>query len=266
MRWLEGSGRVHLGEHGEPVRGVGISEDVTERRRLAEQSVLSVRRLAAIVESSEDAILSKSPEGVITSWNRAAERLFGYSASEAVGQHITLIVPPDRRAEEELLLARVRSGQSVDMETERQRKDGTTFAISLTVSPVKNADGHVVGLSKIARDITERKKAEAALRQLSGRLLSLEDDERRRLSRELHDNTAQRLAALCMNLSVVSEGVDALDRRSQRALAESVTLAEDCLREVRTVSVLASPARARRVGTAVRHGSLYRWFHAAKWY
>ena len=118
--------------------------------------------LAAIIDSSDDAIISKSLDGVITSWNRSAERLFGYTAEEALGRHITLIVPSDRRNEEAMILDRLRRGERVDhFETVRVRKDGKTLDISLTISPVKDATGHIVGASKVARDITDRKATEA---------------------------------------------------------------------------------------------------------
>lgn len=117
-------------------------------------------RLIAIVESSDDAIISKDVNGVITSWNRAAERLFGYTADEAVGQPIMLILPRDRYAEEPGILQRVRRGERIDhFETVRRRKDGTLIDISLTVSPMRDATGRIVGASKIARDITDRKLA-----------------------------------------------------------------------------------------------------------
>jgi PAS domain S-box-containing protein len=123
-------------------------------------------QLAAVVDSSDDAIVSKTLDGIITSWNRAAERIFGYSAAEAVGQHITLIVPADRRAEEEEVLRRLRRGERIEhFDTERQAKDGRILSISLTVSPVKNAEGHIIGASKVARDITERRRAEKALQE-----------------------------------------------------------------------------------------------------
>src|SRR5258706_287644 len=111
--------------------------------------------LAAIVDSSDDAIVSKTLEGVITSWNRGAERLFGYTAAEAVGQHISLIIPQDRKAEEIDVLARLRRGEKIDhFETVRRAKDGRQVNISLTVSPVRDAGGNVIGASKVARDIT----------------------------------------------------------------------------------------------------------------
>ena len=119
-------------------------------------------RLAAIVDSSDDAIVSKTLDGVITSWNRAAERMFGYSTAEAVGHHIKLIIPLERHAEEDDVLARIRRGEIVDhFETVRQRKDGARLTISLTVSPIRDATGRIIGASKIARDITDRKRIEA---------------------------------------------------------------------------------------------------------
>src|SRR5206468_11178486 len=118
-------------------------------------------RLAAIVESSDDAIVSKTLDGTITSWNRAAERLFGYTAAEAVGQPIFLIVPPDRHGEEEGVLARIRAGHVIDhFETMRRRKDGSLLDISLTVSPLRDSQGRIIGASKIARDISQRKRVE----------------------------------------------------------------------------------------------------------
>jgi PAS domain S-box-containing protein len=118
-------------------------------------------RLAAIVEFSDDAIVSKTLDGVITSWNRAAERMFGWTAAEAVGRHITLIIPKDRYAEEDEVLTRLRRGERIEhFETVRVRKDGTLIDISLTVSPVLNASGAVVGASKIARDISGQKESE----------------------------------------------------------------------------------------------------------
>ncbi|HTL59366.1 MAG TPA: PAS domain S-box protein [Candidatus Limnocylindrales bacterium] len=135
----------------------GISTDITERKRNEEVS----QRLAAIVDSSDDAIVGKNLEGIITSWNRGAERIFGYTANEAIGKSITLLIPLDRRDEEVRILDRIRRGERVEhIETVRQRKDGTPIEISLTISPIKDSTGTIIGASKIARDITERKRAE----------------------------------------------------------------------------------------------------------
>src|SRR5580658_5226576 len=146
--------------------------DVTERKQAERTTSL----LAAIVDSSDDAILSKKLDGTITSWNQSAERLFGYKAEEAVGQHITLIVPWERRAEEEDILRRLARGERVEhFETVRRRKDGTHLDASLTISPIRDAAGRVIGASKVARDITERRQAERALSE-QARLLDLSND------------------------------------------------------------------------------------------
>ncbi|WP_244434328.1 PAS domain S-box protein [Agrobacterium tumefaciens] len=116
--------------------------------------------LAAIVESSDDAIISKSLQGIITTWNLSAERLFGYRADEVIGQPITILIPEDRLDEEPAILARINAGERVDhFETIRRRKDGTLIDISLTISPIRGTDGKIIGASKIARDISERKRA-----------------------------------------------------------------------------------------------------------
>ena len=140
----------------------GIELDITERK-LAEAAR---SQLAAIVESSDDAIVGKTLEGVITSWNRGAERLYGFSAEEAMGQPVSIVIPPERRDEMREILEGIRSGRPVEhLETLRCRKDGIQVDVSLTVSPIQSADGKVTGASSIARDITERKRAEEALAQ-----------------------------------------------------------------------------------------------------
>lgn len=117
--------------------------------------------LAAIVESSDDAIVSKTLDGIITSWNRGAERIFGYSAGEIIGKPILVLIPPDRLNEETEIIRRIRAGEHVEhFETIRRCKDGTLIDVSLTVSPIKDANGKIVGASKISRDITEKKRAE----------------------------------------------------------------------------------------------------------
>ena len=133
----------------------------------AYQTLLSLnatQRIASIVESSDDAIVSKDLNGIITTWNKGAERIFGYTAEEVIGKPVTILIPPDRQDEELQILERIRRGERVEhYETVRQRKDGSRVDISLTVSPVKNADGKIIGASKIARDITERKRSEAQI-------------------------------------------------------------------------------------------------------
>src|SRR6186713_1596216 len=118
---------------------------------------VTIRHLARVVESSDDAIVSKDLNSTITSWNPAAERMFGYTEAEAIGKSVRMIIPQELQDEEDLVLAKIRAGERVDhYETVRQRKDGTRLHVSLTVSPLRNAEGTIIGASKIARDVTEQ--------------------------------------------------------------------------------------------------------------
>jgi len=139
------------------VGAINMLVDITERRH-AEQFRL---RLASIVESSDDAIVSKDLNGIVATWNRGAERIFGYTADEMIGKPIAMLIPPERQDEEPIILKRIQRGERVDhYETIRRRKDGSLIEISLTVSPVRDANGRIVGASKIARDISEHKRKE----------------------------------------------------------------------------------------------------------
>jgi PAS domain S-box-containing protein len=132
------------------------------------ESEQQLRWLASIVESSNDVIISKNLDGVIISWNKGAERVFGYTAEEAIGQPITIVIPEDRHDEERKLLTRIRRGERIDLyETVRRRKHGSLIAVSLTVSPVRDAEGKIVGASKIARDITEQRQSREQIATLA---------------------------------------------------------------------------------------------------
>ncbi len=160
-RPIDDSAAPMLDESGAPVGVVLVFRDVTERRQAEEAQA----RLAAIVQSSQDTIVSKSLQGIIRTWNAAAERLFGYTAEEAVGQPITIIIPPDRLDEETTILSQISRGEPIEhFETVRMAKDGRQIHISLTVSPIHDAEGRIIGASKIARDVTARKETEEALR------------------------------------------------------------------------------------------------------
>ena len=237
--------------------------------------------LAAIVDSSDDAIISKSLDGVITSWNAGAERLFGYTAKEAIGQHISLIIPANRRNEEKIILERLSRGERIDhFDTVRVHKDGTAFDISLTISPVKDAAGKIIGASKIARDFTQRKRIERALHEsearyrlladaldtqvqfrtqelqrrnaeilhqserlqdLSGRLLRMQDEERRHIARELHDSAGQTLAALGMNLAQLAEDAKHNPAQLAKDVKDAQDLVQHLTQEIRTTSYLLHP-------------------------
>ncbi|MDE2181592.1 MAG: PAS domain S-box protein [Alphaproteobacteria bacterium] len=150
---------------------VGIIHDLTELYSVREARDAEKAFLASIVESSNDAIVAKTLDGVITSWNDAAERMFGYKASEIVGKPITLLFPPDRLVEESEILAKLRAGEGVHhYETIRKRKDGGLIDVSVTISPMRDASGRIVAASKTIRDITDRKAAEARLQSLQNEL------------------------------------------------------------------------------------------------
>jgi PAS domain S-box-containing protein len=153
-----------LDRSGKPEKLLAISRDVTERRKLDEVHA----RLAAVVEFSDDAIVSKNLEGTITTWNRGAERIFGYTAQEAIGRSVMMLIPPDRASEEPRILDHVKRGEAIlPYETERVTKSGRRIFVSLTVSPIKNTAGEIIGVSKIARDITAQKQAAAEKARLT---------------------------------------------------------------------------------------------------
>ena len=172
VSWLSGYGRVlDRQADGKAHRLINVATDITERKQVDAalgESEQRLRWLASIVESSDDAIISKNLDGIITSWNKGAERIFGYTAEEAIGQPITIVIPQDRHDEERSILTRIRRGERIDhFETIRQHKHGSLIVVSLTVSPVKNAEGKIVGASKSARDITEQKRAQQQITTLA---------------------------------------------------------------------------------------------------
>jgi PAS domain S-box-containing protein len=252
--------------------------------------------LAAIVDSSDDAIISKTLEGVITTWNQGAERLFGYTAKEAIGQHVSLIIPLDRRDEETSILARLSRGERIDhFDTIRVRKDGSKLEISLTISPVLDASGKIIGASKIAHDITGRKRAERELheseqrfraladaldtqvqfrtqelqrqnaeilqqsdrlRDLSARLMRTQDEERRRIALELHDSAGQNLAALAMTLARLEEDAKRDPTRFSEGIKDAKELIQSLTQEIRTTSYLLHPPMLDESGLS----SALRWY------
>jgi PAS domain S-box-containing protein len=174
VRWIFGRGGVIRDADGHVIRYAGVDIDITERKHAEE----AASRLVSIVESSDDAILSKDLNGVINSWNEGARRLYGYFAEEIIGQHVTVLIPEDRRDEEPAIMERIARGERVQhYETVRRRKDGSLVEISLSVSPIRDAAGRLVGASKIARDISQRRRAEEherlLLREMNHRIKNL---------------------------------------------------------------------------------------------
>jgi PAS domain S-box-containing protein len=167
FRWVLGHGEPRFSDQGEFEGYVGSCLDINERRAAEETS----SRLAAIVQSSDDAIIAKNLNGIVTSWNGSAERMFGYTEEEVLGKPIAIIIPSDLQAEEAQILQRLRSGERIEhFETVRVTKGGKRVLVSLTISPVKDSSGSIVGASKIARDVTRIKQVEDALRESEQRM------------------------------------------------------------------------------------------------
>ncbi len=215
-----------LDHQGEPLYLLGISEDVTERR----QAEKAQAHLAAIVEFSSDPIISKSLDGMVTSWNPAAEALFGYSAQEMIGQSILRIIPVERMMEEDHILAQLRAGQRVELfESVRVAKDGRRFPVLLTISPIKDRAGRPTGGSIIVRDITERKR-------LQKEILEISDREKARIGQDLHDSLCQMLVRTAFASDVMEQ--EFADKTSPQAVrAQKISaLLDDAITQARNMA------------------------------
>ena len=173
VRTLRARGRAIFDETGKPLRMIGTAQDITGWKRAEER----IRELGAIVESSDDAILGKTLDGIITSWNKGAEKIYGYVENEVIGQPISILVPTDRQDEAPQILGRLARGEAVNhYETVRRRKDGQEIYVSLTISPIRNPAGQIIGASTVARDVTERKRVERELRESEERFRELTEN------------------------------------------------------------------------------------------
>jgi PAS domain S-box-containing protein len=223
---------------GHVVGCVLVFRDVTERRRLEKENadrLRAARQLAAIVESSEDAIVSKSLGGIIQTWNTTAARLFGFTAEQAEGQHISLIIPADRAKEEEEIIARIRAGERVErFDTVRVRSDGQHIPISLTISPIRDETGRIVGASKIARDITDRKQAEERIYSLMAELKQADkrkDEFLATLAHELRNPLApiRNALELMRQAKDDKELIEDARRTMERQMTQMVRLVDDLM-------------------------------------
>ncbi len=246
---------------------IALVRDITERKHAEKARA----QLAAIVESSDDAMISKTLDGTITTWNKGAERLLGYTAEEAIGQNVTLIIPYDRLDEETSILARLDRGERIEhFETVRKRKDGSLLDVSLTISPLQDAAGRIVGASKVARDITQQRRDRQALQQahdrleylveqrtaavkkLSAEVIRSQDEERRRISRELHDSVGQYLVLAKMTVEELR--MPSIPKKEAKALSQVSEILDRCMAEARTISHLLHPPLLDEVGlTSAAH-------------
>ena len=171
-RWWSARGAVARTPEGKPTRWIGSITDITERK----ETEIALMKLAAIVESSNDAIIGKDLNGIIVNWNKGAEKLFGYTASEMTGTSVLRLIPADKQEEENQILKRIKRRESVEsFETVRQAKDGRLIDVAITASPIKDPTGQIIGVSKVARDITERKQTEAERNRLAAILEATTD-------------------------------------------------------------------------------------------
>jgi len=229
--------------------------DITERKRVEQELRDSEEKFRALFEGSRDAIGITAPTGKFLDANQAWLDLFGYTRQEMLELNVAdhYVHPRDRsRFRQEL----EQKGSLRDYEVKLSRKDGRVLDCLITSTVWRAANGEVIGYQSIIRDITDRKQAEKAMRELSGRLLHVQDEERRRLARELHDATAQTLVALAMNLALLKESAAELNANSNKILCESLALAQQCSREIRTLSYLLHPPLLEELGLA----STLRWY------
>jgi PAS domain S-box-containing protein len=218
------------------VGAVNMLIDITDRKHAEEIK----QRLASIVQFSNDAVISKNLDGIIESWNASAERIFGYTANEAIGQSVQMLIPPDRFGEELEILSRIRRNERIEhYETVRRRKDGRLVDISLTVSPILDADGRVIGASKIARDITERRKAQE--------------------QRELH---FREMDHRIRNLFSLAGSVVTLSAPSARTPKEMAAIARDRLEALARAHALTLPKRSDNSAQVEKPTTLQTLIHA----
>ncbi len=253
---------LHDGD-GRPCGFGKVTRDITRQREAEEALRASEERFRLLVQGVRDyAIFMLDPRGNVTSWNEGAQRIKGYTASEIIGKHISVFYTDEDAAvgKAQLNLERAVKEGRIEDEGWRVRKDGSRFWASVVITALRDDTGALYGFSKVTRDITEKRRAQQALekshaaliasehslRELSGRLLRMQDEERGRLGRELHDTIGQYLSALKMTLEVLTSTPP--PKRSEEQLAECIRITDDCIREVRTISYLLYPPMLEEMG------------------
>lgn len=262
--WVHAAARVVRDAAGNPIWTVALVQDISERKHMQE----SAQRLAAIVRSSDDAIISKDLSGIVTSWNQGAERIFGYSAQEMIGRPVAVLIPPDRAAEEPAILERLKRGESVEhFQTVRQHRDGRRLDISVTISAIFDEHGRVIGASKVARNITHLKAVEEELQrhraqletmvrqrtdELEASQLALRQTERMaalgNLSAGLGHDMGNLILPIRMRLdSMLSEPLSDKLREDMRAIEASVTYLQRLSNSLKLLAVDPTRTAAPRV-------------------
>jgi len=238
--------------------------DITEQRIVESRQTT----LAAIIESSHDAIIGKNLDGIIHSWNNGATEIFGYSEQEALGRHVKILIPEDHLYEEEIIIHKIRKGEKIDQyETVRRNKAGELLVVSLTVSPIKDRSGRITGASKIVRNITRQKlledrkvaydqavKARNETSHFARQLNDVLEEERKRISRELHDEFGQRLIALKMSLGVLSQSENSIAEQDELI----TSMREDLDKAIQSVRKIATELRPSIIDT-LGLGSSIEW-------
>jgi PAS domain S-box-containing protein len=218
----------------------GFIRDITARN----EAEKALQYFAAMVESSEDAIIGKTLDGYVTSWNRGAEKIFGYEPQELLGRHISILIPEDRKREEPKILEKIRSGQSVDhYETIRRRKDGRLIDVSVSVSPIFDAHGVIIGASKLARDISGRK-------QLEREILEVSDREQRRIGHDLHDGLCQHLAGIELMSQVLEKKLAPKNKEGAQRAADIARNVREAIGQTRSLARGLSPVTLESEGLA----------------
>ena len=216
----------------------GFIRDISARK----EAEKAMQHYAALVESSDDAIIGKTLEGYVTSWNRGAETVFGYTRAEMLGKHISILFPDDRKGEEPVILEKIKRGKSVDhYETLRRRKDGRLIDISVTISPIRDAAGNIIGASKLARDITGRK-------QLEREILEVSDREQRRIGHDLHDGLCQHLAGIEMMSQVLENQLQPKFKAGARRAADIARHVREAIGQTRSLARGLSPVTLESEG------------------